>query len=184
MSFHIDFREGFVMLPNGCVLSPHLSQDEFRASKWFAAATERDVGTRPFVHYGFSCGDVDGKELLANLIFYDQMLLSIELETAEYAPEARDWSNYSLEVEAATKDFHEILLRRMLGKPTSCTAITHTKCPPSQVTLYQPCRWRFSWGEVGSFHDQKGGATFISIKYGNRVEEANQAYRASKKGTR
>src|SRR6184192_2867389 len=57
MALHIDSRDGLVNLPNGFVITARLSQDEFRASESFAAATEEDVGTRPFIHYRFSCGE-------------------------------------------------------------------------------------------------------------------------------
>ncbi|HEV8378256.1 MAG TPA: hypothetical protein VGP99_05365 [Tepidisphaeraceae bacterium] len=181
MSLHIDRRDGLVKLPNGFVISAHLSQDEFRASEWFAA-TVRDVGTRPFVHYYFSCGEVEGRGLVANLSFYDQMLLSIDLQADLSRPGPKDWSNYSLEVEAATKRFHEDLLRKILGEPGSDGTMHSSQRSPSQATLDRPCSWKFSWGQVSSFHDQQGGGTFIMISYGNRNEEANRAYRSRKVG--
>jgi hypothetical protein len=182
MSLHIDRRDGLVTLPNGFVIGAHLSQDEFCSSEWFAGATMRDVGTCPFIHYQFSCGDVEGKPLLTNLCFYDQMLLSIDLEADLYPAGAKDWSDYSLEVEAATKRFHDDLLRRMLGEPASYGMASNSQRKPSQAILDAPYTWSFPWGNVGSYHDQKGGGTFIKISYGNREEEASKAYRARKAG--
>jgi hypothetical protein len=182
MSLNIDPRDGLVKLPNAYVITAHLTQDGFRAGECFAAATVRDVGTRPFIHYHFACGEVEEKQLLANLIFYDQMLLSMELTADLYPPGPKDWSNYSLEVEAATKRFHEDLLRRMLGEPSICRPISHSQRPPELSTLDQPCSWRFPWGKVDSFHDDRSGGTFICISYGDRLEEANSVYRSRKTG--
>jgi hypothetical protein len=181
MSFHIDPRDGLVTLPIGCVLSVHLSQNEFRSGKWFEDAKMTDMGTQPFVYYDFSGGEVAGKKLLVRLYFYDQMLLSIELTVCFKSAEAGDCSNYPANVEVATKRFHEELLGNMFGKPTHWSK-RPSQLPPSQATLDQACMWQFAWGIVGSYHDPKGGGTFIQIKYGNRHEEANKAYRALMKG--
>ncbi len=181
MTFHIDPRNGLVTLPNGSMLSVHLSQDEFRAGKWFEDAKMTNMGTPPFVYYDYSGGEVGGKKLLVRLFFYDQMLLSIELTVWFKSAEAGDSSNYPVSVELATKRFHEELLRNMLGKATHSSK-RPSQLPASQARLDQACIWQFGWGAVGSYHDPRGGGTFIQINYGNRDKEANKAYRALKRG--
>jgi len=96
-----------------------------------------------------------GKRLLANLCFYDQMLLSIRLEADLYPPGQKDWSNYSLDVEAATKRFHEDLLRKVLGEPGSSGTIHSSQRPLSQATLDRPCSWRFPWERWARFMMRK-----------------------------
>jgi hypothetical protein len=176
---NIDQMNGTIDLPCGLSIGPDLSQDGFRKSPFFLAARSDAYGTMLSFHYHFSGGRLDGKEFLTNLCFYDQLLIRMDLTADCYPPGPRplDWSTYSLEVEAATKRFHDDLLERILGRPSKIiNGGVQPPLPDSQATLGRLYSWQFSWGRVSSYHDSRGGGTYITVRYGNRREKANRAY--------
>jgi hypothetical protein len=173
----IDKENGTVKLPSGFSIGAELSQTAFRASDAFADSQRRDHGTPPWVHYHFPGGSLDGKELLVSLCFYDQMLVDVSITAEFYPPGQRDWSSYSLEVEAETKRFHDELLERLLGKSRESKRLSWSWLFGQTSVLEEPHSWRFPWGTVSSFHDLKGGGTEIMLSYGHRREEADWAYR-------
>jgi hypothetical protein len=173
----IDRDSGTVTLPNGYSVGPSLSQEGFRAGEMFGRAKSRDCGTLPWIHYDFSGGNVEGKELLVSVCFYDQMLVSLDITADLYPPGAKDWSNYSLDVEATTKEFHDRLLEQALGKPTRTDRLSMSNLTPTQTMLARSLMWKFRWGSVVSEHDQRGSGTSIFVSYGNRHEEASKTYR-------
>ena len=172
----IDSQTGAIELPNGLSIDAALTQDEFRGLPVFALSQAHDYGTAPWIHYSFSGGFLEGNEVLASLCFFDQMLVHTSLTVDLYPPGPKDWSRYSLDVEAQTKDFHDRLLKQMFGKPTRITSLKFRRLPPGQQTLDQPRSWNFSWGGVSSCHDSKGGGTSVIVRYGDRQEKANWAY--------
>jgi hypothetical protein len=171
----IDRENGAVNLPNGLEIGPALTQDEFRALPYSHHARSQDHGTLPWIHYQLSGGHIDGKELLASLCFYDQLLVELSVTADLYPPGPKDCSRYSLEVEAATKQFHDSLLDQLLGRPSKGAGVLVYCLPEEQKTLEQPLRWDFPWGSVYSYHDPKGGATYITVGYRNRKIEASGA---------
>lgn len=172
---NVDRQTGAVTLPNGWSAGPSLTQEGFRAGEMFPGARSGG-GVPPWIHYRFSGGRLDGKELLVSLCFYDETLVSLSVTADHYPPGQRDWSNYSLDVEAATKDFHDRLLEGQLGEPTDSPEFSMGGLSEAQATLARPHRWVFPWGKVLSSHDQKGGGTSIVVLYGNRQEEALRAF--------
>jgi hypothetical protein len=173
----IDRDNGTVTFPNGLKIDPALTQNAFRALPAGSGANRQDYGTRPWIHYLLAGGQVDGKELLVRLCFHDQLLVFVSVSADLYPPGPKDWSNYSLEVEAATKQFHDCLLEQMLGRPSSGAIFLFGHLGDVKETLERSLRWDFSWGSVISSHDFKGGGTEITVEYGARLEEANKAYR-------
>jgi hypothetical protein len=171
---HIDAHSGAVTLPDGFVVTATLTRDAFRQSETFANARADHAGTPPWIHYQFNAGRLDGKELLVNLQFHDQVLVSVSVTVDLYPPGPKDWSNYSLDVEAATKDFHDRLLERQLGEPAEPPQVSSAHLTPARATLARPRNWAFAWGAAASVHDTKGGGTFIMVQYGNRREEADR----------
>jgi hypothetical protein len=172
----IDRDNGTVRFPNGLEISPALTQDVFRALPTGSKARSQDYGTLPWIHYHLSGGQIDGKELFVSLCFYDQLLVFVSISADLYPPGPKDWSNYSLEVEAATKQFHDRLLEQLLGNPSKGASFLLGRLPAVKETLERTLRWDFAWGSVFSSHDSKGGGTDITVRYGNRLEEANKAY--------
>jgi hypothetical protein len=173
----IDREDGTVRLPNGLEVGPALTQAAFRALPASQNARSEDYGTLPWIHYHLSGGQIDGKDLLVSLCFYDQMLVNVSVTADLYPPGPKDWSKYSLEVEAATKQFHDGLLKRIFGNPSKGGSFLFRRLPERKETLEWPLRWDFSWGSVFSYHDSKGGGTYITVGYGNRKEDASNAYR-------
>ena len=102
------------------------------------------------------------------------MLVDVRVTADLYPPGPKDWSNYSLDVEAATKQFHDRLVERTLGSPSD--GGSWRRLPEGQPTLERPIGWRFTWGRASSHHNSRGGGTYITISYGDRKEEANKAY--------
>ena len=158
----------------GLAISPSLTQTEFRDSEKGGGATIESYGTPPWIHYHLDSGEVEGHNLLASLCFYGELLLSVSITANLYPTAARDWSSYSLDVEAATKLFHERLLARSLSAPSTTLRLPFDNLPPSQTTLAHPRFWRFHWGKISSSHDPKGGVTAITIMYGDRMETASK----------
>lgn len=117
-----------------------------------------------------------GSFFLVSLCFYDQVLVDVSLTADLYPPGPKDWSSYSLKVEAATKQFHDRLLEAMFGKPTKGGSFFLGRLPEGEATLERPLCWTFPWGTVSSYHDSKGGRTAITVSYGNRKEVAAKAY--------
>jgi hypothetical protein len=176
----IDSHSGTVELPNGYSVDPGLSQDGFRAGAMSPHARSEDRGTLPWIHYHFSGGRLEGRELLVSLCFYDQLLVQMSITADLYPPGPRDWSNYSLDVEAATKAFHDRILEATVGEPTRSEHLFGIDLPATQATLARPLAWDFPWGRVTSGHDSRGGGTYITVSYGNRHEEASTAYRRAR----
>jgi hypothetical protein len=63
----IDPATGSITLPNGGEVGPELTQADFLAAERFAGARREDHGTLPWIHYHFSGGRLEGRELLASL---------------------------------------------------------------------------------------------------------------------
>ncbi len=173
---HIDRHTGTIKLPNGYAIEPNLSQQEFRANQIFSHSRCRNCGTLPWIHYEFSGGELKGKTILVGLCFYDQTLVSVSVSANLYPPGNADWSNYSLDVEAAAKRFHERILTDTLGKPTKSEQPAAEYLSDRKTTLTSSHTWAFAWGSVNSAHDSKGGGTFLTISYGNREALARKAY--------
>jgi hypothetical protein len=169
---NIDPTDGTLSLPSGLTIGPDLTQAVFRDSAAGVAARRLEFGVPPFMHFDIVGGQIDGKDLLVRLCFFDQMLVRIELSIDLYPPEAHDWSHYSLNVEAETKALHERLLLHLLGPPTS-GALGNSGDPRGREAWKHLVQWTFPWGRIASCHDSKGGGTFIAVDYGDRMQQAN-----------
>jgi hypothetical protein len=175
-SIEINADNGTIILPNEYLVSPSLTQEAFRNGEMFSHAQSRTAGTPPWIHYSFSGGSVTKRNLLVSLCFYEQMIVSMNMTVDFYPPGPKDWSDYSLDVETATKQFHDALLEEILGKPTESDRLAGIDLDLAHETLAKPLKWDFPWGIVRSSYDFKGGGTFIIVSYGNRQEEATQEY--------
>ncbi len=79
---------------------------------------------------------------------------------------------YSLETEAATKDFHDRLLEYIFGGSADGAGFHAGRLSKDKAILKRPVSWSFPWGKVGSRDDPKGGGPSITVFYGNRHAEA------------
>ncbi len=86
----IDRDDGTIGLPNGHTIPPSLSQDAFRQTAMFQEARVQDYGTLPWIHYHFTGGTLEGRELLTRVCFYDQILVFVTLAVDLYGPGERD----------------------------------------------------------------------------------------------
>ena len=172
----IDPQTGAVTFPSGYLIDSDLSQDGFKTSKMSGQAQARHSGTLPWMQYHLSCGFLEGAEVLVVLWYYGQMLVSVDIPTTRLPPEDRNWSNYSVDVEAATKAFHDHILERMLGKPTKSECHSFVSVAPAHATLACPHVWTFRWGTVCSAHNFQNGDSSITMCYGDRGDKARQAY--------
>lgn len=91
----------------------------------------------------FSGGTIDGRNLIVCLYHLHGRLTEITLTVDLYPPGANDWSSYSEEIEAKTRALHDRLAEEMLG----------------------PGPWTYPWGRVLSVQDDRGGGTFIIVRY-------------------
>lgn len=175
-SFQIHPDTGQIDLPNGLTIPPSLTLDDFCHDPAYAQAQCRNQGTSAWSHHHLPGGPIDGHELLAVLCFYDQMLVNVDLTADLYPPGPKDWSRYSLDIEAAAKQFHDRLLEQMFGPPTHREHIFPGSLPRTQSALEIPLRWDFSWGQIFSSHDFNGGGTSIILRYADRTEQANRLH--------
>ena len=175
-SIDINTNNGTIILPNRYPVSPSLTQEVFRNGEMFSKAQSRTYGTFPWIHYSFPGGMVTGRNLLVNLCFYDQVVVYTTLNVDFYPPGPKDWSDYSLDVEAETKQFHDSILDKILGKPTESDLLPNLNLDAAHEILARPLKWCFQWGTVLSSHDFKGGGTYITVSYGNRREQATREY--------
>lgn len=182
MSLSINAADGTVGLPDGRTIEARLSQADFRGSPAFGEAREQDRGTRPWVHYQFSGGRHDDAEVLTSLCFYDDLLVHAEFTIDRYPPGPRDWSSYSLDVEADIKRGHDRLLTDLLGDPHAVLKQELGPLPDNRSTLASSLQWQYPWGTVLSFHDSKGGGTSFRVAYGNRRAEAEARYASGANG--
>jgi len=171
----INRDNGAILLPNQYSLSPSLTRESFQNSEMFSHAQSRNPGTISWMHYSFSGGKVSGRDLLVRLCFYDQILVSADMTVDMYPPGPKDWSDYSLDVEAETKKFHDNLLEKILGRPAASDFLPNINLAAGQECLCRPLKWIFPWGIVRSSHDFKGGGTYMMVSYGNRFEEGAKA---------
>lgn len=177
----IDAKNGTIVLPNGYSVSSSLTKEAFRNGEMFGSA--QSSGALPWLHYSFSGGSVAGRNLFVRLRFFDQMIVSTSMSVDHYPPGAKDWSEYSLDVETATKRCHDAMLEEMLGQPTESARLAGVLLDAAHETLARPLTWVFPWGTVRSSYDFKGGGTYIIVSYGNRQEEAARASRRGFSGT-
>ncbi|MCA9257491.1 MAG: hypothetical protein KDA33_17710 [Phycisphaerales bacterium] len=167
---------GELALPIGASIGPDTTRDAFASDPVFAEA--RNAGSPPpYVTLSFDAGELDHRPLLASVTFYEQTLLSISLTIDAYGPGAT-WDDYSLESEARSKLLHEALLTRLLGEPTHRDHRFAFGKSGAEEILTQPVTWEFAWGRAISSHDSKGGGTYITLAFGNRMNDARRAFDA------
>lgn len=173
----IDTQTGCVTLPTGFVVGPDLTREAFLSSPHGKTAQTTDNATLLFLHGRFTAGQVGGHPLLANACFFEESLVYLDMTVSLYPPDARDWSSYSLNTEAAIKTLHDRLLTSQLGEPTMVHSLLLGSLSAEQASLEKSLEWRYPWGRVWSSHDSKGGGTSFCVQYGDRLEEANRLYR-------
>lgn len=173
---HVSATDGRIELPNGGVIGAVLTPPLLASSPALRDAREWDAGTRPFMHYDLrNAGTHDGRPVLARLSFHEALLLRVHVTVSHYPPEAKGWESYSLEIESAAKACHDELCRGWFDGLARAKRVGSSD--PNGVG--PALEWSFDWGTVGSYHDDRGGDTFIGIAYGNRLAEAQRRYRRS-----
>lgn len=102
--------------------------------------------------------------------FVWERLESIELSVC-LEGDGTDWSNWSMAQEMKRKQRHEAWARLAFGLALEPLALdVGGGTPPTlphQIGPEHPRTAAYPWGEVGSFFDSKGGATFLRIRYAN-----------------
>lgn len=178
----IDPANGRVMLPSGFVIHSELTREEFLSTPAGAKARSDGNAAALYLHGRFDGGRVEDHPLFANACFFDELLLYLDMTINLYPAGATDWSSYSLDTEAAIKSLHDRLLSEQLGGPTRTLPLPLGITTEAQRALTSTLVWEFAWGQVSSSHDSKGGGTSMNVRYGNRLEEANKAYRKRTQG--
>lgn len=173
----IDKNSGAIELPNGLVITAELTKARFENSAYFSQVTPHDYGTLPFQWYRFDGGQVDGHTLHVDLCFYSDVLIDFQVTTNFYGANQRKWEDFSLEIEAQSKTFHDELLQKILGKPHKKFLLPLEN---GESVLDYRMEYSYAWGIVWSVYDSKGGFAYIGVKYGSRHENANKDYRTKK----
>jgi hypothetical protein len=181
---NIDQNDGTVRLPNGNSISPSLSQDAFRQSAMFHESPLHNPETSSWIYHHVSGGTIDGHELTAFLCFYGQTLVSVELAVNLGVPAPSGSSPDLLELAAAAvKQFHNRLLERIIGPPSSSVSMPFDDPSPSLAMLARQLTWDFPWGKVISHHNFYSHMTCIGVTYGDRYQQAFQAWTSARAKT-
>ncbi len=164
----IDADTGNLHLPNGFVITPTLTLDAFRHSRFGREAKPNYVTNEPWnCWYNFVVPAPDAKPMTFGPSFHEQMLVSLTLRIdTSFALE--DSMEAGLEAEVRIKAFHDNLLRQDLGEPTLVKKDTGEDTPGLDYSVY----YELSWGKVHSTFDYGGGDAYISIEYADRREQA------------
>lgn len=173
----IDKKNGDVLLSNGFKIHADLTQSSFKNTPYFEKATAEDHGTLPFIHYHMNGASLEHKPIHVSLCFYGEILLEVSISASLYPPDSKSWKDYSLDIEAQIKDFHDEQLKEILGKPHKKYGLRGKKWPRHQKSLKYSYEYTYHWGRVFSCHDERGGGTYIFVSYGNRKQEAKEDYR-------
>ncbi len=173
----IDKINGDVLLTSGFKIHANLTQSSFKNTQYFEKSTAKDYGTLPFIHYNLHGETLENKPIFVSLCFYGELLLYVQISVDLYPPDSKGWENYSLDYEAQIKHFHDEILKKLLGKPHKKYSSRWEKWPKKQKSLKYSYEYKYTWGKVFSYHDARGGGTYISVSYGNRKQEANDDYR-------
>jgi len=173
----IDKDTGTIKLPNGLVITTELNKSGFEDSTYFSQATPYDYGTMPFQWYRLEGGQLDGHILNVNICFYSEVLVDFRVSANFYKPNSRTWEDFSLETEGQSKTFHDELLQKILGSPHKKISLPSGK---NRSVLDYRLDYRYKWGIVWSVHDSRGGSTYIGVRYGSRLKDAQENYRAKR----
>jgi hypothetical protein len=174
----IDKNSGLIELPNGLVITTELVKSDFEESTYGKQAQPYDRGTFPFQWYRLTGGILDVHEIGLDLCFYKEELVMFNACVNFYPVDAKDWRGYSLEIESQTKQFHDKLLRNILGSP-------HEKFPIPEhsydLRVGDNLAYHYKWGSVWSGYDGFSGNSSIVVRYGSRLEDAQNDYQKNSK---
>ena len=154
----IDANTGNIHLPNGFVITPALTLDEFRPS-WFGrdAYINRPSSTLKHCWFHENAGIAKGHTFSVGLRFQEQTLTRVSsvCETLMTGEEDEAWT--------VRKQTHDALLRKDLGEPDTFTNTSEKDTPgldkaPNYLRL---------WGKAVSEFDYGGGEAYILIEYNN-----------------
>ena len=135
---------GCITLPEiGAVISSSLSRSQFLQTAAFAAASV-SVRNEPCCSYRLPSIPQPDTELFIVLQFRGEQLLSLNLCHGA-ARFGTSWAEWSKERELALKAFHERWVVREL-----------------RLHLGD-----YSWGNISSYYDDKGGFSSITVRYAN-----------------
>lgn len=176
LPFWIDRDTGRVLLPCGFEFDGRLTQAELAASAFGQVARRFDCGTLPFMHYDVDPGVLEGLRMYGRMSFYGETLLNASVQVTYNKPGAT-WDDYSEELEAKAKQFHDAWLDRLFGPPHTVERLGSRTASPVEAALHTFIGYTFAWGRVDSCHDPRGGDTSIVIGYGDRRERAYEAFR-------
>lgn len=151
----IDADNGNIHLPNGFVITPALTLNEFRQSEFGRGAKSRNLSLqRSWLR--LDAGTVETFPLEVGLSFEGQWLASVSLN-ADLSRITRDDDSHWID----TKTFHDNLLRNDLGEPDTFTGTSDSDTPGLDKA---PNHLR-PWGKAVSEFDYGGGDAYISIQY-------------------
>ena len=138
--------DGKINAGSGLIIGPGFTEAEFLSSS--AGMTAKAL-VKNGVHHSYKLQNIDisGKNFLPVLYFSDGELVEIHLHSVTDGE--RNWTKYSSQSETAHKLGNDNWLQK-----------TFSKAPP----------YAFSWGAIESVLDQKGGMTFVLLRYAKTLD--------------
>jgi hypothetical protein len=138
----IDGATGEVALDSGASIGPGLTLKAFLVSPLVGRASPPAPGGTSWSNFGLRNPEMGGQKFGVGLGFEGEALRTVDLSMVQSTePLSRD--DWSQDRELARKARHDTWLHAQLG--------------------YLP--WSFSWGEVSSDYDPRGGSSGIRIAY-------------------
>src|ERR1700754_124914 len=142
----IDTKTGAISVDEvDFVIHPALTREEYLSSP--LAGARVNGGNEPYGSFSPGALEIMGDSFLLTLNFYGSHLTSVDL----FANDKRfgtSWADWSKEKEIQRKRFHESWLGKVLGN--------------DRYPYY------YDWGSVESFYDEKGGFSYITVRYRKR----------------
>ena len=152
----IDADTGNIHLPNGFVITPALTLNEFRQS-WFGryAHINRPPSTPGHCWFLEDAGSIESCLVSVQLSFQEQALTSacLTCETLMTGEFYEPWIE--------RKKTHDSLLREDLGEPDTFTGTSDEDI----LGLDRAPNHLRAWGKAVSEFDYGGGDAYISVKY-------------------
>ena len=154
-----DRSSGKVHLPD-LVISPSWTRTGFVQSTLAGASSTAVRAHNGHSSYRLPVQRLDGKWISVVVYFLAERLTMIELTLSEHEPRTGSLDESSVEEDLRIKTLHDTILLQDLGQPNRVIGW-------GQIAGqgYVMPEYRFAWGLVTSFHDERASESLISVEY-------------------
>jgi hypothetical protein len=134
-------KNGKLTVAENLLISSQLTKSEFLVSQ-VGHQAQLVVNNLPYTKYRFTAPTDLGLLSVLTLTFVGEILRDVNIYPL-WTKESTQWTDSQQLIEQANKLYNDTLLEKLLGDPP----------------------YKYSWGEIMSIYDQKGGSSSIIIRY-------------------